>query len=63
VCADAADDNALAVTKDAFYFLQENGYINFGVLPGELSAARVVCIMLPQQQTLAGVGQRWLATV
>jgi hypothetical protein len=32
--ADAADDAALAVTKDAFYFLQENGYINFGVLPG-----------------------------
>ncbi|WIA28969.1 hypothetical protein OEZ86_011504 [Tetradesmus obliquus] len=30
---DAADDAALAVTKDAFYFLQENGYINFGVLP------------------------------
>jgi hypothetical protein len=32
--ADAAEDSALPVTKDAFYFLQENGYINFGVLPG-----------------------------
>ncbi|WIA08913.1 hypothetical protein OEZ85_008331 [Tetradesmus obliquus] len=30
---DAAEDADLAVTKDAFYFLQENGYINFGVLP------------------------------
>lgn len=32
--ADEADDNSLSITKDAYYFLQENGYINFGVLQG-----------------------------
>jgi hypothetical protein len=42
--ADAADDSALAVTKDAFYFLQENGYINFGVLPGEPTAGCTACV-------------------
>jgi len=32
--ADEADDKHWAITKDAYYFLQENGYINFGVLKG-----------------------------
>uniref|UniRef100_A0A383VHP7 Uncharacterized protein n=1 Tax=Tetradesmus obliquus TaxID=3088 RepID=A0A383VHP7_TETOB len=31
---DEIDDAALAVTKDALYFLHENGCISFGVLPG-----------------------------
>ncbi|KAF8072835.1 LDL3 [Scenedesmus sp. PABB004] len=32
----AADDGALDITREAFFFLQENGYINFGVLPPEV---------------------------
>ncbi|WIA41810.1 hypothetical protein OEZ86_009141 [Tetradesmus obliquus] len=32
--SDDIDDAALAVTKDALYFLHENGCISFGVLPG-----------------------------
>jgi hypothetical protein len=65
VCADIADDSALAVTKDAFYFLQENGYINFGVLPGEPLAGRGLWILLTSAAQWPGQasGHRWLATV
>jgi hypothetical protein len=38
-CCPAADEPeaSMQVLRDAYYFLQENGYINFGVLTGEMS--------------------------
>eukprot|EP00878_Enallax_costatus_P019801 GHUV01020904.1.p1 GENE.GHUV01020904.1~~GHUV01020904.1.p1 ORF type:complete len:1234 (+),score=527.47 GHUV01020904.1:96-3797(+) len=36
---DNVDDNSISVTKDAYYFLQENGYINFGVVQESKPAA------------------------
>jgi len=35
VCPAADEpDSSMQVLRDAYYFLQENGYINFGVLKG-----------------------------
>lgn len=37
-CVEEAPDSSAQTLRDAYYFLQENGYINFGVVRGEAAA-------------------------